>query len=93
MHPIALIQNALKHRAKIGTPCLWLIFLTNLENTSASSLANDQVIFEAAKTLPMRVKKATPVIRTMKTVVAALDLVAWKMISYRGMLLAISMSS
>lgn len=93
MHPIALIQNALKHRAKIGTSCLWLIFLTNPENTSASSLAKDHVILEAAKTLPMRVRKATLVINTMKTVVAALDLVAWAMISYRGTLLAISTAS
>ena len=92
MQPIALIQNALKHRAKAGTPCFRSICLTNLENTSASSLANDHVILEAAKILPMRVRRATLVIRTMKTVVATLDLVAWAMISYRGMLFEISMT-
>ena len=87
MQPIALIQNALKHRAMAGTPCFRSICLTNLESTSASSLANDHVILEAAKILPTRVRRAMLVIRTMKTVVAALDLVAWAMISYRGMLL------
>ena len=92
MEPIALIQNALKHRARAGTPCFRCICLTYLENTSASSLANDHVILEAARILPMRVRKATLVIKTMKTVVAALDLVAWAMISYRGMLFQISMT-
>ena len=92
MQPIALIQKALKHRAKVGTPCFLSICLTNLENTSASSLANDHVILEAAKSLPTRVRRATLVIRTMKTVVATLDLVAWAMISYRGMLFKLSMT-
>lgn len=62
----------------------------NFENISASSLANDHVILEADKVLPIRVRKATTVIKTMKTVVATLDLTAWAMISYRGILLTIS---
>ena len=92
MQPIAPIQKALKHRAKAGTPCFRSIRLTCLENISASSLANDHVILEAAKSLPTRVRRATLVIRTMKTVVAALDLVACAMISYRGTLFEISMT-
>ena len=81
MHPIALIQKALKHKAKTGTSRFRSIFLTCFEKISASSLAKDHVILEAAKTLPMRVRKATLVIRTMKTVVATLDLVACAKIS------------
>lgn len=64
------IHMALKHSAKIGTPCLWSIFLTSFENITASSLANDHVIFEADKVLPIKVRKAAAVIKIIKTVVA-----------------------
>ena len=76
MHPRARIQKELKSSAYSGTPCLRSTFLMNRANIRASSLANAHVILEAAKTLPSNVRNATHIIRTIRTVLAALDFVA-----------------
>lgn len=76
MHPRARIQKALNSSAYSGTPSLRSIFFVNRANIRASSLANAHVILEAAKTLPSNVTNATHIIRTIRMVLAASDLVA-----------------